>query len=85
MASSKVCLDQYAHGEGCLGSRNETGGSSGAALELVTHHARSSPHIAFLDGSGSGIVQRFEDVFPFDVESVDIAQVTVPGFTDYGE
>ena len=85
MTSSKVGLNQNPQGESGIGSGHESGRSPRSALEFIAYHSRSSPHVALLDGSRSGAVQGLENVFTFDVESVDIVEITVPGFADYGE
>ena len=46
----------------------------------MTHHSRPSTHVAFFHRASVSAIQGVKRVFRFDVESVHVIQISVPGF-----
>src|SRR5215468_7530178 len=85
LARSVVALHQHSDGVATGFGVEHPRASSDSPLEFVTDHAGSTANIAFFHRSGMCGVEGVPGIFRLHVESVDVVQISVPSFGNYGQ
>jgi hypothetical protein len=57
--------------------------SSDPAFEFIADHSRAAANIAFLHWTAAGGIERMKSVFGLHMESVNVIEPSVPGFSNH--
>src|SRR5258708_24302 len=85
VARTIVALHQHADGIATLFRVEDARTGTDPSLEFVTDHARAAADIAFFDRPAVSGIECMPCVLGFDVESVNVVEIAIPGLGDYRE
>src|SRR5581483_3802437 len=78
-----VALHEYSYRVAAIFAVKHAGGGSNSAFEFIADHAGSAADVAFFDHAAVGGVESMKSICEFDMESVDVIQFAVPGFSNH--